>query len=202
MPIDEEADLQEIYDEKLFELKQFFLNRFPMSKLINARLAKFLKEEKAFTVLGGEGDDDEFSFGNADLPEFTSIQERIKAFADAKKASEQVICDSNEKVPNNTVFQPRSLLPFTADNDANGIHFSLIDYLALADSTGRCVHPRKKGYIDADQLGVLKSLNIDENEWLESVQNFEGKFVGFAGKASMLYFHANQNGQLFHSGVG
>ncbi|MCJ8269758.1 MAG: transposase, partial [Psychrosphaera sp.] len=71
-----------------------------------------------------------------------------------------------------------------------------------AESTGRCVHPRKKGYIDADQLDVLKSLNIDEDEWLELVQNFEGKFAGFAGKASMLYFHANQNGQLFHSGVG
>jgi REP element-mobilizing transposase RayT len=134
--------------------------------------------------------------------DFTSIQERIKVFADAKKASEQTKCDSNEKEQNNTVFQPTSLLPFTANNDANGIHFSLIDDLALADSTGRCVHPRKKGYINENQLDVLKSLNIDEDEWLELVQNFEGKFAGFAGKASMLYFHANQNAQSFHAGVG
>ncbi|NQZ07413.1 MAG: transposase [Algicola sp.] len=134
--------------------------------------------------------------------EFTSIQERIKAFSDAKKVSEQVKNESNEEAPNNTVFQPKSLLPFTANNAANGIHFSLIDYLALVETTDRCVHPRKKGYIDAEQLCVLKSLNIDEDEWLELVQNFEGKFAGFAGKASMLYFHANQNGQLFHSGVG
>jgi hypothetical protein len=68
--------------------------------------------------------------------DFTSIQERIKAFADAKKASELAKCGSNEKALNNTVFQPKSLLPFTAKNDAKGIHFSLIDYLALAESTG------------------------------------------------------------------
>jgi hypothetical protein len=78
----------------------------------------------------------------------------------------------------------------------------LIDYLALADCTGRCVHPRKNGYINEEQLGVLETLNVDEDEWVELVQNFEAKFAGFAGKASELYFRANQKGLLYHSGVG
>lgn len=130
--------------------------------------------------------------------DFTSIQERIKAFAKAKLASEQTQVDSAFQPQ----FQPKALLPFTANQDGNGIHFSLIDYLALAECTGRCVHPRKRGYIDEDQLGVLETLNITEDDWLELVQNFEGKFAGFAGKASALYFHANQNGQHFHCGVG
>lgn len=53
LPLDEENDAQDLYEEKLFELKQFFLSRFPMTKLINARLAKFEKVEMAYRVLGG-----------------------------------------------------------------------------------------------------------------------------------------------------
>ncbi len=51
--VDEENDAQDLYDQKLFELKQFFLSRFPMTKLINARLLKFEKVEEAFRALGG-----------------------------------------------------------------------------------------------------------------------------------------------------
>lgn len=54
LPVDEENDAQDLYEEKLFELKQFFLNRFPVSKLIQARLAKFCKVEDAFRSFGGE----------------------------------------------------------------------------------------------------------------------------------------------------
>lgn len=53
LPIDEENDVQDLYDEKLFEMKQFFLSRFPMTKLINARLSKFRKVEDAYLALGG-----------------------------------------------------------------------------------------------------------------------------------------------------
>lgn len=74
LPIDEDNDLQDAYDAKLFELKQFFLSRFPMSKLINARLTKFQKVEEAFAVLGGELSDGL----NADtmvLPDFSSLHD-------------------------------------------------------------------------------------------------------------------------------
>ena len=75
LPIDEENDLQDLYDEKLFELKQFFLNRFPMSKLINARLTKFQNVEEAFTVLGGTVEVGGLEMSNIDLPEFNSIHD-------------------------------------------------------------------------------------------------------------------------------
>lgn len=54
LPVDEENDAHDLYDEKLFELKQFFLSRFPMTKLINARVSKFKKIEDAYVALGGE----------------------------------------------------------------------------------------------------------------------------------------------------
>ena len=66
LPIDNENDAHDLYDEKLFELKQFFLNRFPMSKVINARMSKFSKIEDAYVALGGE------------LPEVTNPQ--IKSY--------------------------------------------------------------------------------------------------------------------------
>lgn len=53
LPIDDESDAQDVYEEKLFELKGFFLSRFPMSKLIQSRLSKFAKVEEAFVSLGG-----------------------------------------------------------------------------------------------------------------------------------------------------
>ena len=54
LPFDGEVDLEDLYEERLFELKQFFLNRFPMTKLINSRMNKFKRVEEAFTRLGGE----------------------------------------------------------------------------------------------------------------------------------------------------
>jgi hypothetical protein len=75
LPVDEEDDLQDLYEEKLFELKQFFLNRFPMSKLINARLAKFQKVEEAFVLLGGAVEESGDSLLDIDLPQFNSIHD-------------------------------------------------------------------------------------------------------------------------------
>ena len=54
LPVDDENDAQDLYEEKLFEMKQFFLSRFPLTKVINARLSKFEKIEEAYRALGGE----------------------------------------------------------------------------------------------------------------------------------------------------
>jgi len=85
LPIDEEDDLQDAYDEKLFELKQFFLSRFPMSKLIDARLTKFSKIEEAFVALGGIANDDGFSV-QSDTPKFDSILAAHKWYNQKKNA--------------------------------------------------------------------------------------------------------------------
>lgn len=74
LPIDEDDDLQDLYDEKLFELKQFFLNRFPMSKLIHSRLKKFEKVEEAFVSLGGLVPDLEEEAA-LDVHSFSSLKE-------------------------------------------------------------------------------------------------------------------------------
>ncbi len=54
LPFSDEDDLDEIFEEKLFEQKQFFLPRMPVSKVISSRLDKMQKIEDAFRYFGGE----------------------------------------------------------------------------------------------------------------------------------------------------
>lgn len=54
LPFSDEDDLDELFEEKLFEQKQFFLQRMPVSKVITARLDKMKKMEDAYSFFGGE----------------------------------------------------------------------------------------------------------------------------------------------------
>lgn len=47
-------EFEEIYDEKLFELKQFFVSRLIHPKLFNSRLAKLKTLNEAFSLKGGK----------------------------------------------------------------------------------------------------------------------------------------------------
>ncbi len=53
LPIESKDDLDDAYDEALFELKQFFLNRIPSSKLIRLKESKMNKLQLAFEFYGG-----------------------------------------------------------------------------------------------------------------------------------------------------
>lgn len=72
LPLDDESDAQDLYEEKLFELKQFFLGRFPISKVIHSRLTKFEKMEEAFVALGGKLSGAQYR-KELVFPEFNSI---------------------------------------------------------------------------------------------------------------------------------
>lgn len=41
-------DIKEIYEQEIFELKQFFLSKAPISKLFKGRISKLLKLQEAF----------------------------------------------------------------------------------------------------------------------------------------------------------
>lgn len=53
LPLEDEEELDDLYGEKLFECKQFLINRFPIGKLIKSRMDKCMKVEEAFVALGG-----------------------------------------------------------------------------------------------------------------------------------------------------
>ncbi len=74
LPMDDENDLVDLYDEKLFEAKQFLLSRFPISKVIKARITKLHKVETAYQTLGGIIIELKY-FDPIELPHLKSIRE-------------------------------------------------------------------------------------------------------------------------------
>ncbi|MFK5892279.1 MAG: transposase [Pseudomonadota bacterium] len=73
--------------------------------------------------------------------DYTSIQARIK----------------NDKV---------NLLNF----GDKAIPYYLSDYIALVDYTGKCVHPKKKGYIADDIPDILNRLEVESDTWVEEMK--------------------------------
>lgn len=50
-PFDEADDLSDLYSERLFEHKQFFLSKTPVRKVFEARLEKLLQMDKAYRAI-------------------------------------------------------------------------------------------------------------------------------------------------------
>tara|TARA_B100000508_G_scaffold118450_1_gene98645 strand:+ start:161850 stop:162434 length:585 start_codon:yes stop_codon:yes gene_type:complete len=55
-PYEDSDDLDDLWEERLFEQKQFFLTRPPLEKLFNSRLEKLKKQYLAYLTLKGEDD--------------------------------------------------------------------------------------------------------------------------------------------------
>lgn len=53
-PLTEEIDINDLYDELLFEQKQFLSNRMPISKVFNSRISRLKKMDEAFVFFGGQ----------------------------------------------------------------------------------------------------------------------------------------------------
>ena len=127
--------------------------------------------------------------------DFTSIQERIKQHSAYQNHIESPIPDIY--VPQ----QPPSLLPFSGVESTKAIPFSLSDYLALAEWSGRHIDSNKTGYIDASEPKVLAELGIDQETWLEAIINFRRQYGSFAGSEKILRSNAHLHGHSWHKGV-
>lgn len=104
--------------------------------------------------------------------DFTSIQERISILQEAQNQLKQP-SNTSDKVR----YQPKRLMPFTLNTNTDGIYFSLKDYLALVDWTGRSISPKKKGFINDNEPPLLETLELDKARWLEEALKFGDKFV-------------------------
>ncbi|MCF6443080.1 transposase [Pseudoalteromonas luteoviolacea] len=130
---------------------------------------------------------------------FTSIQERIRHFKNAKPNAQK----SNQNNENaHQIKQPKSLKSFGTREYENTIPFSLLDYLELVDWTGRHVHPNKKGFIPKNVPDILVSLRIEEVTWLDRVQNYGTHYGNFAGSKTVLRAQAAKNDVSWYKGVG
>ena len=90
-----------------------------------------------------------------------------------------------------------ALLPFAEtfrQSEDRGLSFNLQDYLDLLDSTGRAVHPTKRGAIPETTPHLLASLGLETGEWLKSVAELHARFRLFIGAPHRLSSLAERRG--------
>jgi hypothetical protein len=124
-----------------------------------------------------------------DTPEasdFTSIQLRLQRLQNASEENE---------------VQPDKLLPFTGykphGTPLAGLPFKLFDYLALVEWTGRCVRENKRGYIPHDVKPLFERLDINKQDWLLVVKEFNRHFISAAGNKNQLALWASNTNRCW-----
>ena len=122
--------------------------------------------------------------------EFTSICERVKRLRGTTQGGTssaagirlRPFCDEGE--------EKEATIPYT-----------LRDYLALVDWSGRAVRAGKHGFIDAESPPILKRLIIDSDSW-ELLMSRRGIVFGRAmGRLDAMRIHAATLGQSWVRGV-
>jgi len=129
--------------------------------------------------------------------DYTSIQARIRQYERHTAVSEQA------EPPTTTIpaEQPRWLLPFGPSENQQSIPFTLYDYLALCDWSGRAIHPSKRGAIEGNTPKLIDKLGISPEDWVEVIRNFRRQYGNFAGSERALRQCASDHHHRWCKGV-
>lgn len=77
------------------------------------------------------------------------------------------------------------MLPFTGyqphNNKQIGLPFKLTDYFELVEWSGRCIREDKRGAIPAHIKPLFERFMVNEQDWLEIMQEFNRHFIHAAG---------------------
>ena len=162
--------------------------------------------------------------------DFTSIQERIRAwhremiasgsvpgesnqnsqsgsFSQAMQKLEDMADSSNsipECIPFNSLCAPSScwLCPIQSDSQRRGIlPMTATEYFDLVDKSGRILRSDKRGAIDAGLAPILLRIGARPEAWIDTVSLFGSKFRLAAGLVSSLRSFADQLGRRWLTGV-
>lgn len=86
-------------------------------------------------------------------------------------------------------------------DDDLGWLLTLEEYLQVIDITGRCIKEGKKGYIPADLSPILLRMNLDQDHWLKTVQNYGSRFHRVIGSVEKMAETAKKAGQQWFKGL-
>ncbi len=170
--------------------------------------------------------------GLAATPEesdFTSIQERIRAWQKSPDAATTVQCIPSNALSTNTpiaqnqgdisepgtecaftinrcldVTSPSTLwlCPISSDSRRRGIlQMTAAEYFDLVDKSGRMIRSDKRGIIDAELAPILMRIGARPDAWLETVSCFGSKFRLAAGLIANLRSFAETIGQRWLMGI-
>ncbi len=159
--------------------------------------------------------------GLADTPEdsdFTSIQERIRAWQNETMRTVAVPGDEVDAIPFADECVPRSepveetegstriaatfLCPIESDGQRRGIlGMTTAEYIDLVDRSGRLVRLNKRGAIDPDLAPILMRIGASPGEWTDTVSRFGSKFQIAAGLLANLRSFADRIGRKWVKGM-
>lgn len=94
------------------------------------------------------------------------------------------------------------LRPVAAAVDEPRLSMGLVDYLGLADWTGRIVRPDKRGAIAASTPPILRRLGLRDRQWQAQVLGIESRYWRAIGAADLLLEKAAAIGQCWLKGIG
>lgn len=138
-----------------------------------------LLTEKAVLSCMGYVDLNPVRAAMADTPEtsdHTSIKERL---APRFSLIQAIQAQAEQQFLNHFSIPLKPLLQFEGavrNKPQQGIPFSLEDYLALVDYTGRVIHPTKRGCIAEHTPPILQRLGLSSEEWLTEATQFEARY--------------------------
>ena len=118
--------------------------------------------------------------GKAKTPEesdFTSIQERIRAWYRKNLATEKTGISTKSDFTNDPDISASWLCPIESKTYRRGIlPIKAAEYIDLVDRSGRMIRSDKQGAIDADLAPILKRLGANPDKWADTVSCFEERF--------------------------
>jgi len=131
----------------------------------------------------------------ANTPEtsdFTSIQERIRAFAKVGQQHDKQVKHHSH------------LIEFGGDESLaraqNSIPFYLDNYIALVDWTGRSIRNDKRGVIPQDLVPIFLRLIMNPDDWLAAVKSASHRYGLARGPLARLKLYAERFGKQWIRG--
>jgi REP element-mobilizing transposase RayT len=145
--------------------------------------------------------------GLAATPEesdFTSIQERIRAWQEEMTAAASIPPNAAQDIPSRSLRKdaPCWLCPISSESQRAGIlHMTAAEYFNLVDQSGRLLRPDKRGGIDAGLKPILLRIGANPDAWVDTISQFGRNFHLAAGLLPNLRNFAHQLGKRWFTGV-
>ncbi len=163
--------------------------------------------------------------GTPEESDFTSIQERIRAWQQALMPADPVTGEEAQDVPSGSfagallslvpesmcapTHSPESasrsarwLCPIQSDSGRRGIlQMTAAEYFDLVDRSGRMMRSKKQAAIDADLMPILLRIGANPDAWVDTISRFGSKFSLAAGLLANLRKFADHLGQRWLKGA-
>jgi hypothetical protein len=134
--------------------------------------------------------------------DFTSIQERIRAWKKEQEASASNQTSSIQNAANIFNSEDSWLCPIQSNARRTGIlQMTELQYFELVDRTGRMVRSDKRGSIDPNLAPILTRIGAIPETWNETISSFGSKFRLAVGSPENLRKFAAKIGNRWIKGM-